>query len=390
MGFTPIPKDQVNVTLRAMQEVQADEALEQNAEQRSSKEGFVDSLKEAVNPQAAALKQRKVETPPSDKVRKMQQMGGLGLFLPIDELGKAADSFRERHQELSTELLILLCEEIKPDDTPEEILKKVLKYYSDVSLADEALEFLITVALTPLKEKLQAVRQAFNEDRGSEIAAGRNIENEVQDAAKSGLGTTNSLRDWYRDVTHNPRTANTLFDELYQKYTYKQLGTVIHFLFHSLGTDLNSKGPSIDRAELSRLCEETRTLQAILGVYRHFRLRINLTKTLYENKGIPFPPGLNFERLAKEFMSLAASTNPNFSLVMDVGKRLVEDENLDAKVILLERMRDAVPEVSGKVFHTEKPKSDELRSKLFTTIIQVLTELYEQQQLAEDDAGGGI
>src|SRR5690606_11830940 len=116
--------------------------------------------------------------------------------------------------------------------------------------------------------------------------------------------------------TGNPRDANTLFGELANKYAYKELQKVIKFLLHSLGSDMKSKGPSIPRGELHTLLTETRTLQAILGVYRFFNKRMDLVNKLFSKAGLQMPKQLSFEQMAKCFMSLAGERYPSSDKVL--------------------------------------------------------------------------
>ena len=105
-------------------------------------------------------------------------------------------------------------------------------------------------------------RDNFNAEFGRDIVAGRNIGQQARAAAERGSGTPTTLRDMYRDITANPRDSATLFEELSNRYAFKELKKVVDFLLHSLGADLKSNGPSIPRGLLHRLLEETRSLQA--------------------------------------------------------------------------------------------------------------------------------
>ena len=140
-----------------------------------------------------------------------------------------------------------------------EILSRVDGYWITADIykkKDEHSAFNIDIFDSQAKEFLNA---SFKR----EIVAGRNINLQAQTFSKEGLGSPTALRDMYRDITGNPRTPHTLFDELTAKFSYDSMRMVIRFLLHSLGADLKSKGPSITRPELMRLMEETQILQAI-------------------------------------------------------------------------------------------------------------------------------
>src|SRR5262249_22188290 len=162
---------------------------------------------------------------------------------------------------------------ISQRDTKEEILHKVLEMYPDYSLADEALDFLLQTTEGSLAEEVRLAKEELNAQYGREVKAGRNIAEQSREFSKQGLGSPMGLRNLYREVTGNPRDANTLFNELTTKFNYDKMKTAIDFLLHSMGSDLKSKGPSIDRGELHRLLSETRKLQGILGIFRFFKSR---------------------------------------------------------------------------------------------------------------------
>lgn len=368
--------DPINVTLQAMQAEAAEDVQELRAEQKSSEAAFKEQLSETVNPMAARLakKEKPVEAQKS-RVQKMLQSGDkLGRMLPVEAMKQMADQFQRRNPELQANTLLLLRESIKPDDSKEEILKKLLEYYPDISLADEALEFLLETTEGELANKIREIKEEINQTRGREITAGRNIQAQAREAAQKGLGTTTSMRDMYRDITGNPREATTLFEELSQKYAFKDLKKVVDFLLHSLGADMKSKGPSIEPGELHRLFSETRSLQAILGVYRFFKNRMNLLKTLFQQSDIPVPEDLNFEKMAKEFMALATERYPSSDKVLQRAVRLGLEKWLQAKIIALSQFRDGVREMAmAKIY-----KSLQHRDDLYLAILEALEELEDE------------
>src|SRR5262249_53146174 len=147
-------------------------------------------------------------------------------------------------------------------------------------------------------------------------------------------GTPTTLRDLYRDITATPRDSSTLFEELANRYAFKELKKVIDYLLHSLGADMKSKGPSIPRAFLQRLLTETRSLQAILGVYRFFKGRMNLMENLFDKEGLDWPSQLTFESIARQFMALTAERYPNAAKVLQMAVKLGIEKWLIAKIIV--------------------------------------------------------
>lgn len=377
-----------DITLKAMIEAGQETQDELRAERQDSQKAFIADQKDQVNPFASRLQttQKSIKASKS-RVQKMLQTGEkASRLLPLELIKDMAGQFQQRNPELRSNVLILLREYIKPDDTAEDILKKVLEFYPDVSLADEALEFLLETSDGDLYAKVQEAREILNKERGREIVAGRNIGEVAREASDKGLDTPSNLRDLYRDVTGNPRDSNTMFEELSQKYAFKELKKVIDFLLHSLGADMKSQGPSIPPGMLHRLFTETRSLQAILGVYRFFRGRMHLMESLFQKEGIDMPTQLNFELMAKAFMTLAADRYPSSAKVKDTAVRLGIEKWIQAKIIALSQLRDAVKEVAMNQIY----RSVQHRDELYMTIIEALEDLEDElEELEEQLYGSG-
>lgn len=374
----------VNVTLEAMKAVGQQEQVELHNEQEESKLAFLDAQKEAINPfaQKLATRQKDIKSART-RVQKMQQAGEKGSrLLPIEQIKDSANQFQRRNPELRSNVLVLLRERIQPGDTKEDILRKLAEFYPDVSLADEVLEFLLETTEGELFQTIQEAKDEFAEKNAREIAAGHNINMQARQASDKGLGTPTSLRDMYRDITGNPRDSTTLFEELSTKYAFKDLKKVIDFLLHSLGSDMKAKGPSIPRGMLHRLFSETRSLQAILGVYRFFRGRMRLVEKMFQKDGMTMPSQLTFENIAKQFMSLAAERYPSSIKVLQLATKLGIEKWILAKIIVFSQMRDGVREVAINQVY----KSLQHRDELYLAILEALEDLEDQlEDLAEEE-----
>lgn len=377
-------KGNINVTLEAMKQVAADEAQELRAEQQESQVAFLDSQKEAVNPFAARTRNEKsIKSNAKDRVNKSLKSGEKGQrLLPLERIKEFADQFQRRNPELRANVLAMLREAIKPGDTKEDILRKLREYYPDVSLADEALEFLLATTEGELARNVQEAKDDFNAEFNREITAGRNIGTQARQAAEKGLGTPTSLRDMYRDITGNPRESSMLFEELSNRYSFKELKKVVDFLLHSLGADMKSQGPSIPRGLLHRLFTETRSLQAILGVYRFFKGRMGLMTKLFDKEGMEMPNQLSFESISKQFMALAGDRYPSAAKVLQLAIKLGIEKWLIAKIIVFSQFRDAIREVAaGQIY-----KSIQHRDELYMAIIEALEDLEDElEEVAEKE-----
>lgn len=371
----PVSDDSnVNLTIEAMKDVAKAEVVELSAEQENSQTSFLQSQEEAINPFAAkfATKQKEIkgQTPRVQKAMEAKD----SRMLPVAAIKEKAEQFEKRNPELRAGVLALLREKIKPGDTKEEILQKLAEFYPDVSLADEALEFLLETSDGELAETLKEVKEEFSKLHGREIAAGKNIGTQAREASAKGLGTTSSLRDMYRDITGNPRDSPTLFEELSNKYAFKDLKKVIDFMLHSLGADLKSKGPSIPRGMLHNLLTETRSLQAILGVYRFFRARMPLVEKMFSKEGLEMPSQVSFESIAKQFMTLASDRYPSAGKVLQLAGKLGIEKWIIAKIIVFSQLRDAIRQVAINQIY----KSLQHRDELYLCILEALEDLEDQ------------
>jgi len=342
-----------------------------------------EELQEAFNPfqadrqtQFKALKERRYD--PSKRAQEMVEGTQVRKVASSDE---TAEKFEQRNPELEKQKLLGLLKSIMGSEDPEEILSAASEAFDDPSLVDEALEFLEQTTEGRTQEAVKEARSRLAKEKGREVAAGRNMGAESREwAKKEGLGSAGNLRDLYRDVTGNPRDHNQLFSELSDQYGYDELREVVDFLLHSLGSDLKSKGPSISRGELSRLTTEARVLQSILGVYRFFAERMDLLERLFLKHDLKKPDKLTFEAMAKAFMSLVDERYPSISKLMRLGKQLGLSDEALAQIILFEQFRDAIRQVSPRLYHSLKHRYD-----LLMTIIEALEELEEELEEEEEE-----
>lgn len=299
----------------------------------------------------------------------------------IERIEAISKEFADRNPEFQQNGLLALRARITAKDTPDDILRKVRESYRDLSLADEALDFLIDTSSGDILENARKAKEELNASFGREIKAGRNMGAQAREFAQQGLGSPTGLRDIYRDITGNPREASNLFSELSDQFTYGKMKTVINFLLHALGADLKSKGPSIATGELHRLMTEARNLQAILWVYRFFQSRMKLIENAYKGKGYKF--GLTFEMLAKIFVQYLKERYPSMDKVLALAAKLgLSDEELE-QIIVFTQMRDAIRGVAPKLFKSEQHRQDVLMS--FLEALEDLEERLEEEEEEDEE-----
>ncbi len=329
--------------------------------------------------------ERRINVKHGDAKQEAQKEDADPEIQSIEGVTQSAEDFQNRNPELEKRALLNLKAFIEVDDSPEEILAKVLKSYPDHFLADETLDFLCNTSSnsTKLGMNLRRARSLLNEQWGREVRAGRNINVEAKEFARLGIGSTGNLRDLYRDITGNPREPITLFEELTEMYSFEKMQTVLKFILHSLGSDLRSKGPSINPVELQRLFTEARTMQAILSVYRFFFQRMKLIQSHFAREGLTVPTRLNFDLLSKLFVKLIGERYPSPDKVLKMAALLGVSEELVAQIIIFTQWRDAMRGVSPRLFKSEKHRQDLLATLMET--ISELDDLLEEEDEEDDD-----
>lgn len=314
------------------------------------------------------VKKKAVEKPEEEKIPEIEQIRSI------------SEEYEERNPELQARSLQLLLSQIKAQDTAEEILRKAMQLFPDHSLADEAFEYLERVYKGEAIDKIRQAKATLNETYGREVRAGRNMGVQAREFSKEGLGSPTGLRDLYRDISGNPRSATTLFQELNEKFSFAKMQKAIDFLLHSIGADLKSKGPSIAPGELHNLMTEVRNLLAILGVYRFFQGRMELVNASYQRAGMLLPPRITFELMARMFVQFLLERYPSMDKVFQLSQKMGLSAEVLAQIIILSQMRDAVRGVAPKLYRNDQHRHDVLMS-----FIEALEELEEQMEEKEEE-----
>jgi type III secretion protein W len=376
------------IEARVIQEEKlAEIATEEIAWQDETEDHLKIIYEEAANPLASAFatKQKELKEQPI-RIYKMEQAEASRKVVPERDVKEQASKFERRNPELRSQILVLLLDKAKGCRDKDELLKLISEFYPDPTLADEALDFLLATTLGDLKEIVRQAKEELNTQRGREIQAGKNINEEVQRFVTLGLGAPSKLRDLYRDITGNPRDPVALFMELGDRFSYKEMRKVLAYLFHALGSDLKSQGPSIAPGMLHTLLKEVRNLQAGLGVLNFFRNRMRLVTFLFARNGIPIPSSLNFETMSRQFVTLLQERYPAPDKVLQLAKKLGISETL-AKIIIFSQMRDAVREVALQQFYRSLQHRDEIYKSILDCLEQLEEDLDEEleKEYEEED-----
>lgn len=357
------------------------------AAQVMSKERFAESAEVAFNPTAVQNQQERLSRFRPLNQRLATQAAPKEEEKKIQEVQKKAEEDlsqrfgQQRHAELSEEHLKALREALKRSESPEELLERVTGLLEDPFLADEALSYLERES--PGNATLREARALHQQRRGGEILSGRNIDPAVQEAKEKEIGKTNDLRSLYREVTTGQeRSHNALFAQLAKQYgnSFEKMREAAEFLFRAMGYDLCSKGTSIERGELTRLLHEMRTLQSILWVYGFFQGRLPLMGKMFAKEGLTMP-SVAFEELAAEFIRFVEEKYPGMAKLLQQVERFgLSERDLVAKIIFLSQYRDAMTQLSSRIYKSSKHRQD-----LLMVILEALEELEERYDEEEEE-----
>lgn len=353
------------------------------ASQEDSETRLTESIEQAFNPGAVERAQARNNRFQRIEQRRKPQTEEARLIKGVEARSEEdlARNYNRRNQELPADILRALRQSLRNNLSAEEVLKNVTDVFSDVTLADEALEFLDKSTTGFLNNSVKKAREILNETKGREIIAGRNVDTVAKSFHKKGIGENpTELRELYRDVTGNPRDHNTLFSELSAKYDFDQLKLVVAFLLKGLAFDMKSKGPSIQQAELMILMTDVRNLQSILWVYLFFKSRMKLMRSLYKSYGLTTAEKISFQKLAKEFIKLVEERYPS---VLKIMKQLEQFDILDdmEKVVVLMQFRDAIRQLSPRLYQSIRHRQD-----LLLVILEALEELEGEEEEEENDS----
>ena len=296
-------------------------------------------------------------------------------LIPLEKIQNIAEDYEKKNPELRARFLLALRARISKEDQVESILKKVKDTFFDLYLRDEALNFLLQATKGMQYNTIQRAKEELSRLYEREIRGGRNIEKEAREFSTKGLGSPTALRELYRHVTSTSRSAYTLFQELSQKFPFEKMKSVLSFMLHSLGTDMKSKGPSISRGELQLLLNETRDMQAILGVYRFFASRMPLMVRSFQKQGKVIPPSVNFERLSQLLMEFLQEKYPSVVKALLIAKQLGMGNDPLAQWVVYLQYRDALRQIAPRLFRNEKH-----RQELLLCFIETLEELEEEEE----------
>lgn len=306
--------------------------------------------------------------------------------IPDRDAKDAASKFEQRNPELKSSSLVNLLKKAKDCKDKEELLKLLEEYYPDPLLADEALDFLSECSLGDFQKIVQDTKEELNKKYENDIRAEKNISQEVSRFAGPEVEARPKLRQRYLELIHTSeeKGASDLFLDYSKQFpSYKELRRIFAYFYRSLGTDLKSQGPSIDRGLLHSLMQEVRKAQSGIGVYNFFRDRMSLMQKEFDRAGIQLPQELTFEKMAVAFLKIISERYPSLEKVFD-NIPLSTLLDILGKIITCNQFRDAIPQTSTAFLFHSLQHRDEVKK----AILDALERLEEELEDAEEKEWG--
>ncbi len=391
------------------------------------------------------LRNKKLEKPEkSVKIEKAQRVQE-SVLVRKDEADGFAESFSQRDGNRQyqmdklklSELAQQLGEGITENTSFEDILKLLQEKLNrfdpltnallppDVSELDKAFEFLLEVtqykmnrATGDTKERLARLLKHLKEAKDTHFkaneAAIKTAQNiiEVASGVMSETGrSAGQVLSQMRDIINNPLDVQGKRKHYEQNGGYEAMIKDAKGFYHVIGenlkrvklnlaTEYRATLPALENAELLRLNDETKTLQAATRVPIQFKLNIKTIEG-YLRRHAHFSIGkelfrthVNFESLAKLFFDIVEERYPSADRIIQFTSRLVdllnqdEEERLSTEISILGIIRDMIKQVNpNKIYRSIQHRDD-----LFLAIIEALEDLEDQEEellerLEEEEEG---
>lgn len=120
---------------------------------------------------------------------------------------------------------------------------------------------------------IDAALAQLESEKGPQIRAGLNVSKTAHEFKE--LGSTQSLRDQYRDNVLDFSGVRNAAKYLLRQFGQAKLGVAIRFLEQGLAADLNSQSSSLPKSQLAAIAQD-------LGVLRKLRSALSLSDSLFE------------------------------------------------------------------------------------------------------------
>lgn len=412
LGSVPLGDKTADI-VKAFQAEGQETAVEMINEARDSQEALRAEEKENTS-YGAMIKSGKLKPPQKAKTEKAERAQE-SVLVRKEDADSLADEFTRREgnrqfrldRDALGKILYSIGRQITSDSLPSDIIAYIRQNLTvgqeepDVSQIDKTFEFLLEVLKSKIDStKTPEIRAEF-ERMHARILEAKNQHYEANrtniDLARKLINVADALMEnsergapetiaHVRDIVNNPQDLSSKFKYYKSKgYSFKEMKQEIDSILTFVGSKF--KQTDILPGEMSRLMDETRTLQAILQIFRHFKRSMPLVYTQFTRNSIPVGSQINYESLSTTFMKLVDERYPSAEKINQFASSLADqglsDEHIRTimLIILLSIIRDAIREVApNRVYRSLQHRDD-----LYLAIIEALEDLEDALEEMEEE-----
>lgn len=223
-------------------------------------------------------------------------------------------------------------------------------------------------------ETIAAIEHAMDGlrvEQGPAIQAGLNISTVAHNHSGGELGSTQSLRDLYRNVVIDCDNIKEAFDRVVQDYPSHSFDEAIQFLLNALGTDLSASTQSVSRPRLKQILNDMYQLKSLNSIHRQCEDLLRRTDGSYGASGAP--------NAARNLVSELLTAESRAWQGADAFSSLPEKMGVagtGGTIYLLNGFKELVRFLPSKAFGEDQA----LRERIMISIQQALDEAIDSEE----------
>lgn len=188
------------------------------------------------------------------------------------KLHEFLDALKQRGKNVTEEQLRQLAGEHFKDPSEQ---------YAALSFAEEALT--AEGGHDLLLATVRAAKAQLMKDAGAAIRSGLNIASDVVAFARTGLESTEALRDLYRYALLGGQSIGSIYSALMTRYGSEQFAQSLDFLLRAAASDLDGKtlGSSIEPTQLKASIDDIYHVQSLGNLHRALGEVLATTRRLF-------------------------------------------------------------------------------------------------------------
>ncbi len=302
------------------------------------------------------LAKRKINSKGLAKSFAMEQAEKYLRQVPDLERNKKLDDFAkavlENSAGMTPETLRQRAQQFSGDETHQFL---ALSYTHEKAKEDNASPELIA-SLEQAMTDLQA-------EAGPAIQAGLNVSVVAEDFSAKGIGDTQQLRDFYRDVVLDYASVNDAYNRIVGEHSDDNFLEAVSFLLKSLAVDLDAGNHSLDKVKLKQIMDDMYQLKLLNSM--HSQCEDLLVRVRHNFDAVPERIGTN--DLMKELLVVQDKAWQGGTFFSELPHKLGILNNT-AEIYFLQGFKEITRLIPLKVFNDDQIK----RERLLQSVQQAL------------------